>query len=465
VNTNIGKAWLGQQLHSSLYLAIQRLRGRPVGEFLKLLSSWEQYDRAAYQGLVQQRLQESLSYARQHVPLYETEPWKNHLERNNPLDLSSWPVLERQVLHDYTDELVARPKVRRFIYRQSSASTAKPVRIRWDLPAIAWIWANEYRTMLWHGVGIGPKTLILWSFDDRIANLILNRRYFSTKKLTLEHLDAAARYLVEKRPSLVWGMPSAVTQLARYVGDKYPDEPRPLAQFAKVGGEQLFRFQRQEIEKYLGARPISAYGCSEMGAVAGECPRGSMHIFAPNVHVEIFKGGEPAKPGEFGDLVLTTLTNRAMPLIRYRQGDMGALSPDPCPCGLPHPLLADLKARAKDMFLTAGGRQVHGSVIGTAMEAFVGRPPLGLVRQILFQQVDQTHWKVQVEADLCNDELVSQITEVVCSTFGEACQVEIELVPYIPREPSGKYRYYRKLKSPERAVEQSIYASMTPQPE
>jgi phenylacetate-CoA ligase len=85
--------------------------------------------------------------------------------------------------------------------------------------------------------------------------------------------------------------------------------------------------------------------------------------FAPNVKVEIFKDGEPAESGEFGDLVLTTLTNRAMPLIRYHQGDMGALSPDPCPCGLPHPVIVDLKARAKDMFLTASGTQVHGSAM------------------------------------------------------------------------------------------------------
>jgi hypothetical protein len=61
--------------------------------------------------------------------------------------------------------------------------------------------------------------------------------------------------------------------------------------------------------------------------------------------------------------------------------------------------------------------------------------------------VDQLHWKVQVEGNVYNDELVSQVTQVVCSVFGDACQVEIELVPYIPREPSGKYRYYHKLPS------------------
>jgi phenylacetate-coenzyme A ligase PaaK-like adenylate-forming protein len=159
---------LDQVIRSSLYLAVQRLRGRPVGRYLKLLRAWEKYDRVAYQSLVRQRLESSLEYARQHVPLYASEPWSSRFAKGNPLDLNCWPVLERQVLHDHADELVAQPEVKRFIYRQSSASTAKAVRIRWDLPAAAWIWANEYRTMLWHGVGIGPKTLLLWGFDDRI---------------------------------------------------------------------------------------------------------------------------------------------------------------------------------------------------------------------------------------------------------------------------------------------------------
>jgi phenylacetate-CoA ligase len=436
---------INQQLHNTLYLTLQRFRRRPVGAYMHQMRAWENLDNQSYVRLVRQRLDESLSYARRHVPLYSSPAWESCLGRDRHLDLTRWPVLERQVLHDFTDDLAAQPEVKGIIYRQSSASTDKPVRIRWDPPAAAWIWANEYRTLQWHGVEIGARTLILWGFQDRFTNWVLNRRYFSTQNLTAAELDAAARCLVEERPDLVWGMPSAVAQLARYVGDQYPDAPRPLAGFTKLGGEQVFPFQRQEIERYLGARPISAYGCSEMGAVAGECPHGSMHIFAPHVHIEIFHGDQPAPPGELGDLVLTTLSNRAMPLIRYRQGDMGALSPDPCPCGLPHPVLSQLKARAKDRFETPDGRFVHGSALGEALEQVVGQAPLGFARQFLFEQVSPRLWKVRVEGEVYSPALVEQVARVVRTAFGEGIEVEVERVDYIPREASGKYRYYRKL--------------------
>lgn len=101
-------------------------------------------------------------------------------------------------------------------------------------------------------------------------------------------------------------------------------------------GELIHDFQRHEIEQGLGARVIETYGCSETGTVGYECPAGSVHIFAEHVEVEILRNGKPARPGEAGDIVLTCTTNRVMPLIRYRVGDRGRLSPDPCRCGRPH---------------------------------------------------------------------------------------------------------------------------------
>ncbi len=98
--------------------------------------------------------------------------------------------------------------------------------------------------------------------------------------------------------------------------------------FVKLGGEQVYPFQRDEIAQHFGARVFESYGSTEMGPIAHECPAGSRHIMADHVYLEIFNGDEPAQPGEFGDLVLTSLFNRAMPLVRCRIGDRGQLSPE-----------------------------------------------------------------------------------------------------------------------------------------
>src|SRR5690606_35707931 len=76
---------------------------------------------------------------------------------------------------------------------------------------------------------------------------------------------------------------------------------------------------------------------------------------------------------------------------------------------------------------------------------YIGKPPLGAVQKIVFEQLDRSNWKVQVEAQQCTDiaALDSQVTELVRNTFGADCRVQTSIVARIPREPSGKFRYYR----------------------
>ena len=145
--------------------------------------------------------------------------------------------------------------------------------------------------------------------------------------------------MLQRRPDLIMGLPSALVLLGRYIRTNYPDAPRPLVPFAKLGGEQIYPFQREELQKHFGATVVEFYGCTEVGPIAAQCPAGSMHLLSDNTHIEICRDGEPVPDGEFGDIVATSLSNRAMPLVRCRIGDSGAISPEPCSCGRPYPVL------------------------------------------------------------------------------------------------------------------------------
>jgi hypothetical protein len=97
------------------------------------------------------------------------------------------------------------------------------------------------------------------------------------------------------------------------------------------------------------------------------------------------------------------------------------------------------------MFATADGRLIHGSELGRRLQLFLSRAPLGSVGQVLFEQVGDTEWKVLVEsAEGFDESLAAQLRGIVHTTFGDSCQVSIERVALVPREKSGKYRYYRR---------------------
>jgi phenylacetate-CoA ligase len=452
---------LRQKLHCAAYLSLQALRRRPVAAHMRLLDQWDRLAPADYQALCRKRLHDALAYAKLNVPAYSTGRWTSARAK----DLNTWPILDRQFLQQHPDALNTMTG-QKLVYRRSSASTAKPVVVAWDPPAAAWAWGNEYHGLSWHHLPIASSTLILWGREEPIVNCILNRTsFYHTGHFTADELDRAARRLIQQRPRLLWAMPSSAAQLARHIGHNYPHAPQPLVQFAKIGGEQVFPFQRDEIERYLGARIIEVYGCSEMGCVALECPRGAKHIFATAAHVEILREGQPAQPGEVGDLVITSLVNRAMPLVRYRNGDRASLSPHPCPCGLPHPILANLQSRDADLLYTCDGRQIHGSQIGHALEQYVGLPGLGSVRLIRFEQTDLHTWNVLAESDdPVTPTLRQQATHLVRSLFGQKCTVHVQTLRFLPREPSGKFRYYKTIAPTQRpaACPDDVHAASKP---
>jgi phenylacetate-CoA ligase len=124
------------------------------------------------------------------------------------------------------------------------------------------------------------------------------------------------------------------------------------------GGEPWTEAMRGQIEQALPLRAVSFYGLSEMcgPGVAAECPeRNGLHVQEDHFLVEVVDpGGRPVAPGTTGELVFTTLTKEALPLLRYRTGDIGCVADTPCACGRTTVRLTGLRGRLDDMLIVRG---------------------------------------------------------------------------------------------------------------
>lgn len=126
------------------------------------------------------------------------------------------------------------------------------------------------------------------------------------------------------------------------------------------GAEPWTDEMRAEIERKLGITAVNVYGLSEvMGpGVAQECAdaKCGMHIWEDHFLPEIIDPvtGDPLPPGSVGELVLTTLTKEAVPLIRYRTRDLTSLDYTPCVCGRSHARIARILGRSDDMLIIRG---------------------------------------------------------------------------------------------------------------
>ncbi|SNR84653.1 phenylacetate--CoA ligase family protein [Desulfurobacterium atlanticum] len=124
------------------------------------------------------------------------------------------------------------------------------------------------------------------------------------------------------------------------------------------GAEPASKGLKETVAKLWGIQYVEAYGLSEIigPGVAATCKYGNLHIFEDHFYPEIIdpETGEVLPDGEEGELVLTTLTKQALPMIRYRTKDITVLRREPCPCGRTIVYMENIKGRSDDMLIVNG---------------------------------------------------------------------------------------------------------------
>jgi phenylacetate-CoA ligase len=191
----------------------------------------------------------------------------------------------------------------------------------------------------------------------------------------------------------------------------------------------LHEWQRTVIEEVFGVPATNRYGCEEVSLIACECERHrGLHVAAESVYAEVPPDGR---------LLVTDLTNSAMPLIRYQIGDVVTTSNRACPCGRGLPVLDSVEGRDADFVVTPAG----GLISGISLTENFAVQITGAA-QVQIVQEDVTHLRIRmVTDDTFGETSRSQIDRLVRTLFGHSMRYELELVDVIPQEPSGKYRF------------------------
>lgn len=154
--------------------------------------------------------------------------------------------------------------------------------------------------------------------------------------------------------------PSYALVIAQAVRDAGVDPAELKLELGLFGGEPCTEAMRGQIERELGLTAVCFYGLSELcgPGVAAECvvARDGLHVQEDHFLVEVVDpgSGEPLAEGEEGELVFTTLAKEALPLIRYRTGDIGSVDSAPCECGRTLARLTSLRGRRDDMLIVRG---------------------------------------------------------------------------------------------------------------
>jgi phenylacetate-CoA ligase len=312
-----------------------------------------------------------------------------------------------------------------------------------DAERAAFTDAVRLRAHRWFDVDMGAREVVLWGSpielgrQDRLRELrdrLLNSRLLSAFDLGEEALARYAQVLRRFKPLKLYGYASVLDRLARYLErtgwEAGPGWPRAV--FATA--EPLDETQRATIGRVLGCPVAVEYGARDAGLMANECPAGGLHVAAEGMIVEVLPA--PGLEPGLGEIVVTNLRSFAMPLIRYRTGDLGEWDPEPCPCGRHLPRLRRVVGRRTDFLVTPRGRVLH------ALSAIYVLRDIPEVRE--FQLVQEALDRVVVEVvpeTGFGERPRRRIIEGLDRLFDGAADVEVRCVSSIARAPSGKHRY------------------------
>ena len=396
-----------------------------------------------------ERLADILTHAAAHSPFYRAR-WGSSAKvaagdaRARLAELQ--PVTKREVQEEFRT-MVAGPRIGPITRKTTGGSTGQAVTVIKDRRATAAEMAASWLGYGWFGVRPGDRAARFWGHPSSVrrrlrfwaADAAMHRIRFSAFAFSAEDLECYWQRCCSFRPAYFYGYVSMLEAFARHV-ERQGHDGRQLGLRAIITtSEVLSEPQRKLLARVFGAPVQNEYGCGEVGPIAYECEAGQLHVMTENVVVELLDpSGRPVTPGDPGEIVVTDLNNRAMPLVRYRLADFGIAASTPCSCGRGFPVIDGIWGRAYDFVQDVAGRRYHGEFFMYVFEELRDRG-LG-VDQF---QVEQTAVDEVVIRVVSAEPEVQQRLDVIETLVGRrltGMQVRVQRVASIARSRSGKLR-------------------------
>jgi phenylacetate-CoA ligase len=446
---------------TSLKRFLWKVRLSLMGNIIRTFDEYKRLQwlkREEMNALQQDRLKNLLIHAYQHVPYCHEVLLKAGVIQNdqsvNLQNFSRIPLLDKSIIRANNEKLKSADlSARKWYENTSGGSTGEPVRLIQDRDY------HQLRTSLvilqdsWSGYSMCEKRIVLWGserdlfvgkakFRTRIGRWLKNEIWLNAFRITPGQMQSYVKCINDFKPAQILAYAESVYELSRFIEREKLRVFSPSSIMTAAG--VLHAHMRETIERVFKAPVFNRYGSREVGPVSCECDHHQgMHVCPITHYVEIVKSdGSPCDPGELGEVVITLLTNYAMPLIRYRIGDMAAWSENPCTCGRAWPLLKYVTGRVSDIFITKKGTQIHGEYF---THLFYFQDWLDKF-QVIQEDLDLIHVLIvphqkTIKPEKEFREEIGVITKKMRLVMGQDCGVTFEFVDDIDPTASGKYRY------------------------
>ncbi len=343
-----------------IYPLSDKLMGLSINKNLKKNRSTQWYTAAELSALQKKKLFAILSHCNNHIPYYQKLFKDYSLDINGDLlnELKKIPILTKKIIkkhlpYDLTD------KTRKiFTVEKTSGSSGEQGEFFLDREAFSKIIAAQTLYWEWAGYSFGKRAIQTGINPERgikkqIKDKLLLIKYSDAFKIDKEIIKETLNPFRNKKDVFFIGYPSSIYSYAKFAEELGINDVSFKAVISL--GDKMFPHYRSLIENKFNTEVFDTYGAAEGLMIAGECSEHKYHVLTPHVHIEILdENGKTVPDGTLGQVVITSLDNYLMPLIRYKIGDLAIKSSNmsSCKCGRNLPIINKIIGRDTDVLYT-----------------------------------------------------------------------------------------------------------------
>jgi phenylacetate-CoA ligase len=401
--------------------------------------------------LQEEKLRNIVHYVYQHSPFYRKkfdEAGVKPEDIKTLDDVKKLPFTYKKDLRDtYPTGMFCVPNTLLVRFHVSSGTTGKPTVVGYTKNDIAEWNTSLARALTSIGVGRGDIIQVSYGYGLFTGGLGLHYGAEEVGTTVLPTSAGNTERQIELMQDLGTTVIACTPSYFLFMNETANNEGVSIKNDTKMrvgilGAEPWSEAMRARIQDLTGIKAYDVFGTSELsGPLFTECTyQDGIHIWADQFLVEVIdpETGEQVSDGELGELVITTLAKEALPLIRYKIGDLTVRNSEPCRCGRTHPRIMRIMGRVDDMLVIRGINVFPGQIESVLMNI----PEVGEHFMIIVDRVNELDYmKVQIEmtdaafSDKVNDiiKLENKVASALKSVLNLSVKVELVEHGSLPR--------------------------------
>lgn len=393
-------------------------------------------------------LKRQLLHAYQNIPYYK-KAFDNadlHPQKLTSInDLTAYPIITKDILREHYNLMLNKKYFLKNLFKShTSGSTGQPMWTYYNLKS--WIrkkYLVKARARMECGVKPGEKIVI---FESAVQNSSdKSNIFFQTFKSRYKALSIfephqrTVQKLKTFSPTALYGAPSYLFHLAQFIAENNFQ----LSSIRQIftSSEYMQGTVREHIKKVFSADVFDIYGSTEFKEVAWECEKHEgYHINEDEVIIEVVKNGKPVPPGTVGNIVITDLRNKVLPLIRYQIYDKGVLINKKCSCGRTFSLMQPHAGRSTEYITLPNDEVLSPYLFTTSIEKIKGL--------LQYQIVQTTKDKISVSVVTNSEDFNSiavAIKNILSNITLHLMEIEVQLKMELDIEENRKFKVVKNL--------------------